>query len=124
MSYEFYKVLHLLGLMLLFFAIGGYTLKGDPEGPGAKRAKLLLGLCHGLGLLILLVAGFGLLAKMQLMSSFPTWAILKILIWLAFGAAPVAIKKTPALVRPFWAGIVFLGVVAAYLAIFKPFTGA
>jgi len=123
-SYEFYKVLHLLGLMLLFFAMGGYTLKGTPEGPGAKRARILLAVTHGVGLLILGVAGFGLLAKMQLMGSIPVWAWCKVVVWIAFGAAPVAIKRTPALVRPAWAAIVLLGTLAGYLAIFKPFTGA
>ena len=124
MSYEFYKVLHLLGLMLLFFSLGGYTLKGAPEGPGAKRAKILLAVTHGVGLLFLLVAGFGLLAKLQLMKGIPVWAWCKLVVWLAFGAAPVAIKRTPALVRPVWAALVLLGTLAAYLAIFKPFTGA
>jgi len=124
MTYEFYKLLHVIGIMLLFFALGGYTLKGNPEGPGAKRAKILLGVSHGLSLLILLVAGFGLLAKMQLMSSFPAWAILKIVIWVAFGAAPVLIKRSPALVRPVWVALVLLGGVSGWLAIFKPFSGA
>ena len=124
MSIQFYTLLHVIGIMLLFFALGGYTLKGNPEGPGAKRAKILLGVSHGLSLLILLVAGFGLLAKLGLMSSFPAWAIIELVIWVAFGAAPVLIKRSPALVRPVWVGLVLLGGLAGYLAIFKPFSGA
>jgi hypothetical protein len=47
--------------------------------------KLWYGL-HGAGLLLMLIAGFGLLARLGLASSLPVWVWLKLLIWLSFGA--------------------------------------
>ena len=117
MSYAVYKVLHLLGLMLLFFALGGYTLKGKPE---AKSERILLAVCHGVGLLLMLVAGFGLLARLGFKGA-PGWAWAKVGVWLVFGAAPMVIKRTPERVRPIWAVLSWLGTLAAYLAIAKPF---
>lgn len=118
MSYEFYKVLHILGLMLLFFALGGYTLKSSEDN--AKPTRILLAVSHGVGLLLMLVAGFGLVAKLKLGGT-PGWAWIKVGLWLAFGAAPVLIKRTPARLRPVWVVLPLLGTIAAYLAVNKPF---
>jgi hypothetical protein len=117
-SYEFYKVLHMLGLMVLFFSLGGYTLRSS-EG-GTKPTRILLASTHGIGLLLVLVAGFGLLARLKL-GGVPGWAWIKVVLWLAFGAAPVLIKRTPERLRPVWVALPLLGAIAAYLAINKPF---
>ena len=118
MSYLFYKVLHLLGVMLLFFALGGYAM--SPTGEGAsKRGRLVLGFAHGFGVLLLLVAGFGLLAKLGIMGNVPLWAWLKVGLWLALAAAPVLIRRTPASLRLAWVALPFVGAVAGWLAIYK-----
>jgi hypothetical protein len=51
---------------------------------------------HGLGLLLVLVAGFGMLAKLGI-HGVPTWAALKLIIWVALGAfAALAYKENMA----------------------------
>ncbi|MFZ4765496.1 MAG: hypothetical protein ACOYMN_11125, partial [Roseimicrobium sp.] len=64
MSPVFYHLAHLVGLILLFVGIGG--LAG-----GYSKSALKF---HGLGLLILLIAGFGLVAKLKLSYTAP-WVL-------------------------------------------------
>ena len=53
---------------------------------------------HGIGLLLILLGGFGMQAKMKDVyqavygSGFPTWLIIKIVIWLALGGGIVLAK--------------------------------
>ncbi len=123
MSYEFYKALHFLGLMLVFLGIGGLfaPAMGPPaEGParpsGARRLALV---SHGVGMLFMLVAGFGMLAKLKL--GFPAWVHPKLLIWLLLGLVVLIPRRAPALARPVWLVLPVLGVIAGALAIYKPF---
>jgi hypothetical protein len=123
MSYGFYKVLHLTGVMLLFFSLGGMTLQallGAPapaEGQRPPGRGLLLAF-HGVGMLLLLVAGFGALAKLGV-GGVPPWALGKLGIWLALGLAPVLLRRKPELARPLAFALPLLGFLAAALAIHK-----
>jgi hypothetical protein len=94
MSYEFYKVLHVLGISLILLALGGitmHTINGGTKENNTIRKKAMM--AHGIGLLLVLVAGFGMLAKMGI-HGFPTWVVIKAIIWLALGAfAALAYKR-------------------------------
>lgn len=125
MSYEFYRLLHLVGLMAVFLSLGGTALqamaRADHQGDGDPPAPTHRGLVasvHGLGLLVMLISGFGILAKAKL--GFPGWVHGKLAIWLALGAAPVLLKRKPQLAKPLFFLLLVLGFVAAYLAGFKP----
>lgn len=123
MSYETYKTLHILGLILLFIGFGALWApaldRGNAE-PAPKGAARRFGIIsHGLGMLLLIVAGFGMLAKAQL--GFPAWLHPKLLIWVLFGALVMVPAHLPALARPMWVVLPLLGVIAGGLAIFKPF---
>jgi len=76
---------------------------------------------HGIGLLIVLIAGFGMLAKLNLMGSFPGWAVGKLVIWLALGALPAPIYRMGKKSMMFAPITVLLGALAAFFAIYKPF---
>jgi hypothetical protein len=76
---------------------------------------------HGIGLLIALVAGFGMLAKLGLMSSFPGWAAGKLVIWFALGALPAPIYRMGKKSMMFAPITVLIAALAAYFAIYKPF---
>ena len=58
MPYEFYKVLHLFGILLLFTALGGVVMVqlrgGSDEERKAFRKPLMI--VHGVALLIIFVA--------------------------------------------------------------------
>ncbi|HEX9731921.1 MAG TPA: hypothetical protein VGG06_08010 [Thermoanaerobaculia bacterium] len=117
MSLQLYKVLHVLGLFLVFAAVGGAIIQTVLGGNG--RARKLTGIAHGVGLLIVLVSGFGALAKLGL--GFPLWVVLKVVIWIVFGGVIVLIRKQPALAGFLWWALPVLGAFAGYLAIYKPF---
>lgn len=119
MSYEVYKVLHILGAFLLFAAFGGMLLARVRSAELPKdTAHKLAGATHGLALLLLLVAGFGLLARNNL--GFEAWVWVKLGIWLVFGAALVLVRRVPRLALILWWLLPLLGVLAAWLGLVKP----
>jgi hypothetical protein len=119
MSYEFYKVLHILGLSLVVLSLGGiihHVINGGTKQSDAFRKGTMI--THGVGLLLLVVAGFGMLAKLGIYSP-PAWVIAKIGIWLALGAFVAIAYKKAALAKKFWVAVPVLVVVSAFLAIYK-----
>jgi uncharacterized membrane protein len=76
-------------------------------------------LLHGLGLLLLIITGFAQLGLLKLIP-IPTWAILKVVIWLFLGVLLTPVMRKPAYNKTSWIFII-LGILSAYLAIFKPF---
>lgn len=120
MSYQFYKILHVLGIMLVFTGFGGLAVVGmSTDAARLKPARTLLSIFHGVGLLLLLVAGFGLIAKLG--GGFPGWMIAKIAIWLLFGASIVVFKRKADAAKPMLIVLPILGLIAGALALYKPF---
>ena len=120
MSALTYNVLHILGILLAFTALGGAILRAlagtGEDAPGRK----LIGITHGVALLLILVSGFGMHAKLghgwdQL------WVWAKLVIWLLIGASIAVIRRMPDQAKVFWFALPVLGAAAGYLAIFKPF---
>lgn len=119
MSILFYKVLHIFGILLAFVALGGLTLRAlRGESDERDNARKLIGATHGVALLVILISGFGLLAKLGV--GFPVWVWLKISIWILVGALLVLIRRTPQYATVYWFGLPVLGAVAAYIALYKP----
>ena len=68
MSYEVYKIIHLLGLSMVLMSLGGiilHSINGGSKGSNTFRKGAMI--THGVGLFLLLVAGFGMLAKLGIM---------------------------------------------------------
>ena len=86
MSYEFYKVLHIFSVLLLFMALGTLAASAT-SGKGSTRRFAAIG--HGVALVLILIAGFGLLAKLRMFGSIPGWVIVKLGIWSMLGVAAV-----------------------------------
>ncbi len=121
MSAPFYKVLHILGILLTFAALGGATLRAlAGTGDGAPGRKLA-GITHGVALLLILISGFGMLAKLGYGFPLPLWVWAKIVIWLLIAASIALIRRMPAQATFFWFGLPLLGAAAGYLALFQPF---
>ena len=116
-----YKTLHLLGIFLVFSALGGMIFHvingGDKDN--ASPARRLAGMGHGIGLILLLVSGFGMLAKLNL--GFEPWVFAKLALWLVFGMFTAAVWRKPAWAPMLWWALPVLGGVAAWLALYKPF---
>lgn len=121
MTLAAYKVLHILGILFLFIALGGLLFAAS-AGAQTAAGRKLAGMLHGLGLVIILVTGFGALARLGISSpgDWPLWVWLKAAIWLALGASLALIRRAPGLNRLLWFLLPVLGMVAAYLALYKP----
>lgn len=123
-SYEAYKVVHILGIAVTMLALGGAAILafvGDPRAPGApSSARKLLAAFHGTGMTLVLVAGFGLLARLGLTRGMPGWAWAKVVVWLVVAAALMLPYRRPALARPLLVAAPLLVLLAGWLAIYKP----
>jgi hypothetical protein len=121
MDPRLFKVLHLLGVFLLFAALGAAVLRAYAAGqtPPRDRAGKLAGVTHGLALVILLLTGFALLGvnKWGMLG----WVWAKLAVWLVMGALVVVIRRAPSAAGWLWWLLPALGLVAAWLAIYKPF---
>jgi hypothetical protein len=122
-TYATYRLLHLLGVFLLLVAVGSQTLHAATGGTRATNtARKLVFAAHGLGLVLVLVAGFGLLARLGVMhgAGFPGWIWAKLVIWLLFGALVALPYRIPGAARLLWVAIPLLAALSAYFAIYKP----
>lgn len=108
MDPDIYKVIHLGGIIILFGALGAgvYT--------ASSKDNKLAGILHGISLVLILVSGFGLVAKIW-DNQFTWWVIAKIVIWLLLGGSYTLAKKRLLPENTAFAFILGLGVLAAVL---------
>ena len=102
--------------MGIFLALG--------SGLGAESGKTKrMAPVHGVGLLLMLVAGFGMLAKLGVMrggAGMPTWVIVKLVCWLILGGMLVVVKRKKLPAAAILVILFVLGGTAASMAIWKP----
>ncbi len=120
MPYELYKVVHVIGVMLLFASLGGLvaTAATGQNGHGARKIFVI---SHGVALVLLLVAGFGLMARLNLNNggSWPLWIYGKVVIWIFMGGALALVKRVPDKAKIWYVLVLAVGLVAAILAVYK-----
>ena len=121
-SIEIYKIIHLLGVMMVFLAFGGIITHVANGGMKQHGFRKTVAITHGIGLVLSLVGGFGLLARLGIVSGgLPGWVWVKLAIWTVFAAMIGVVVRKPALAKPLWLVLLALGAFAAYLAGSKPF---
>lgn len=120
-TYPAYSLLHLVGAFLLFFGFGVSLMQSRLDEAGQQAARRWAGILHGLGLAVLLVAGFGLLARLGIHWPWPGWVWGKVIVWLALGGVIVAYKRSLGPVYARIIAVLALGALAAWLAVYKPF---
>lgn len=120
-SHALYNVVHIVGIVLLMSGLGGIAAMGATASPAKGFRRLLLAL-HGIGVFLILLGGFGMLARIGIVqgSSWPGWVWGKVAIWGVLGAAAILPRRFPRTAAPLLLIIPVLGGVAAYLAIYKP----
>jgi hypothetical protein len=118
--YHFYKFFHIAGLSLLvaglFLIVAHFYQNPNPDKSLRKTGFLL----HGAGLLLVLVSGFGMLARLgPAAAGLPQWVLVKIGIWISLGVIVAFIKRKAEHQRLWTSLIIGLLLAAFYVAIFK-----
>jgi hypothetical protein len=116
-----YKNLHLIGVFMLFIAVGGLIVHQIGVGIREHPWRRTMVITHGIGMVLVLVGGFGMLARLGIFWPWPGWVVGKIVIWLIFGGLIAVLGRSPTLAKPLWWIAIVLGTLAAYLALNKPF---
>ena len=111
MSYESYKLIHFAAIFV-FLSSASVLLIAKPQGVLWKAIT-------GAASLVILVAGFGMLARTG--AGFPVWVQGKLVIWFVVTSlGHMVAKRFPAqATKAYWATVA-LAILAAFLAIYKP----
>jgi len=127
MSYQFYVVLHVAGVVLLFSALGAAAF-ANIQGIVASdnKARKQIAAMHGVAMLLLLVAGFGLMARTGIShgAMWPVWLLGKFAIWLFMGAVIMILTRVPGSGKALLIVLPLVGVLSVYLAKYKPLQSA
>ncbi len=128
-SYGVYRLIHFFGIFLLITSLGGAVMRGMLRGAAlngsadvdaaARQTRRVVAASHGIAMLMILVGGFGMLARLDV--GFPNWIIGKLVIWLALGAMLGFANKLVGSARSLWFAVPVLAFIAAWLAYTKPF---
>src|SRR5690606_19732819 len=111
-----YKLLHLIGIVVLLAGLGAALVTAKGGGPGRRIGMLM----HGVGLLLVLVAGFGLQAKTENLG-FPGWLLAKIGVWVLLAMLPVLVRRSILGATSAVLAAVVLAGTAVYLVLYRPF---
>ncbi|MCZ6874559.1 MAG: hypothetical protein O7G88_13700 [bacterium] len=117
-----YKLLHIVGIIMIFLSLGGqinHAINGGSKDQNAWRKAA--GITHGVGLFLVLLGGFGMLARLEIHWPWPGWIIGKVVVWLLLGGLVVVVNRKPGTGRGMWYIVIFLGLLAVYFATMKPF---
>lgn len=123
MSSQFYHWLHFVGILLLFSSLGAqalYVAQGGTKAAWAYRRPMAI--LHGIGMALVLIAGFGLMARYKFTFGDQPWIILKLVIWLILGLFQTIIWKFGRKNLNMFYLLVVLGSLAVYSVVFRIFT--
>ena len=119
MPADFYRVLHLVGVFMVLMSLGALIIHAVNGGEKQHKGRKLTMIFHGVGLLIVLVGGFGLLAKLKPGGEmFPNWAFIKLGIWLVLGGLVAIIARKQAWAKGLWFVVWLLASAAAFVGIY------
>jgi hypothetical protein len=118
MSYEFYNIAHVIGVLFLFTALG--TLAATAGSPSAPLRRIA-SIAHGVSLALIFIAGFGLLARLGHFGEIPTWAYLKMALWGILAVSVIPLKRKPEWASALWVLMPVVGGLAVWLAVSQPF---
>jgi len=112
MDSNIYQVLHIIGIAMVFLGYGA-LLARSMAAPDNVSVRKLGSITSGIGLVLILVAGFALISKNPSINFTDAWIIVKFVIWLALGGLIVLINRKPQLAVLLWWLLIALGAIAA-----------
>ncbi len=123
MPYAVYKLTHLLGIFVLLVTLAlpfMHLIRGGTRADFPHRRALML--THGAASFLILLGGFGMLARLGVAhTGLPNWILIKLTIWLFLSAAISLALRTAAGARAVLVAAPLLALLAASIAIYKPF---
>ena len=122
MDPNFYQVLHIVGISMVFLGYGA-LLARSMAAPENVPVRKLGSITCGIGLLFILVAGFGLVAKLGYNYT-ETWILVKFAIWLLLGVLIVLINRKPQLAMLLLCLLIALGAIASIMVYVVRFSAA
>lgn len=117
-SYAAYKVVHYLGIFMMVTALAAAFARSAQGGTEADPWKKRLSMVHGIAMFLVLLGGFGMLARLD--AGFPGWIMAKLGIWVVFGGIMAARKSAFGSARALVL-VPLLAVLAGWIAYAKPF---
>jgi hypothetical protein len=118
MNPQVYYFLHIAGGLLVFLSYG-LLIARSMLAEDNRGLRKFGGITSGIGLFLILLGGFGLLAKVYANTWYP-WVILKLVIWVILGGLLVLINRKPNLSKILYWVTYALGLVSVWAAYFKP----
>lgn len=119
-DYQVYRLLHLVGILALYLALGGlflHALNGGTKESNTNRKPVAI--LHGIAMFLVLLGGFGMLARIG-QHPHQIWVLMKLGIWLLLGAMVAIPYRLPQVARPVWLALPLVGILAAWIAFEKP----
>ena len=118
-----YEIIHLIGIAMLFIAIGGVAVHALNGGTKANtKTRGIVAIMFGSGSFLILLGGFGMMARLGLVRGMPPgWLLAKMLIWLVLSAIVLLPYRKPELAKPFMIILPLFVGLAVYMAVYKPF---
>jgi len=119
---DLYEIIHVIGIAMLFVAIGGVAVHAANGGTKANTStRGIVATIFGLGSFLILLGGFGMMARLGLVRGAPpAWLTVKMVIWLVLSALVLVPYRKPALAKPFLLLLPLLAGLAVYMAVYKP----
>ena len=122
-SYSVYKLVHYLGMFMLVTVLAAasmHTLRGGGRADNPYRRAF--GIAHGVASFLVLLGGFGMLARLGVVhGGLPAWVFAKLAIWAVLSGAIAFVYRAPGVARALLFGVPVLVVAAAAIALYKPF---
>lgn len=120
---DLYEIIHVIGIAMLFVAIGGVAVHAANGGTKASSStRTLVSAIFGIGSFLILLGGFGMMARLGMVRGVPpNWLAVKMLIWFVLSGIVLLPYRKPNLARPFLVLLPLLAGLAVYMAVYKPF---
>jgi uncharacterized membrane protein len=119
-SLEVYKMLHFVAIFAVVMVLGGIGfmafISRYQDHPWRKAAAII----HGIGVFLILLSGFGMLARLGLTSGLPNWVIVKIAMLVFVAGVLMPLKRLPKLSFVFLTLVLIAVTFAGYVGSFKP----